>query len=201
MPASTSKRIPASDALALTFDDGPDARSTPLVLAALDRLDVRATFFVLGERVEAAPDLARSALAAGADLQLHGYRHLRHSELAERELEDDTLAGLAALAAIGVRPNRWRAPWGVTTPATERVAARHGLSLVGWTIDTHDWRGDTTTTMLERVEAQLAPGAVVLMHDALGPGSQRADVQNTIDLLEPLRDAASACGLSVGALQ
>jgi peptidoglycan/xylan/chitin deacetylase (PgdA/CDA1 family) len=89
----------------------------------------------------------------------------------------------------------------VTTPATKLVAARHDLSLVGWTIDTHDWRGDTATRMLERAEAQLAPDAVVLMHDALGPGSRRADVQNTIDLLEPLLDAARTRGLSVGALR
>jgi peptidoglycan/xylan/chitin deacetylase (PgdA/CDA1 family) len=86
---------PVSGALALTFDDGPDACSTPRVLASLERLDAGATFFMLGERVEAAPDVARSVLAAGGDVQLHGYRHLRHSELDEREIEDDTCAALA----------------------------------------------------------------------------------------------------------
>jgi peptidoglycan-N-acetylglucosamine deacetylase len=201
MPATRNGDTPVSDSLSLTFDDGPDAGSTPSVLAALAELDVDSTFFMLGERVESASDAARDVVESGHDVQLHGHRHLRHSELDEREIEDDTCAALAALAAVGVRPTRWRTPWGVTTPATERVAARHGLSLVGWTIDTHDWRGDTATTMLERAERQLVSGAIVLMHDALGPGSRRIDVQNTIDLLGPLLDAARARGLSVGGLR
>jgi peptidoglycan/xylan/chitin deacetylase (PgdA/CDA1 family) len=200
MPASSNGETPVSSTLSLTFDDGPDPDSTPAVLATLARLGVRATFFMLGERIETAPGLARSVLDAGHDVQLHGYRHLRHSELDERQIEDDTRAALAVFAEIGVRPARWRTPWGVTTEASERIAARHGLALVGWTIDTHDWRGDDAATMLARAESQLAPGAVVLMHDALGPGSRRSDLRNTLELLAPLTGAARARGLVVGAL-
>jgi peptidoglycan-N-acetylglucosamine deacetylase len=200
MPAGSNGDTPVSNTLSLTFDDGPDAGSTPAVLAALTALDVRATFFMLGERIEAAPEIARAVLAAGHDVQLHGYHHLRHSELDEREIEGDTLAALATFTEIGVRPTRWRAPWGVTRPASERVAMRHGLSLAGWTIDTHDWRGDDVATMLERAQTRLAPGAVVLMHDALGPGSRRGEVRNTLELLAPLTAAARARGLVVGPL-
>jgi peptidoglycan-N-acetylglucosamine deacetylase len=200
MSAAINGARPVSNTLSLTFDDGPDADSTPAVLEALARLDLDATFFMLGERIESAPELARAVSESRHELQLHAHRHLRHSELDERAIEDDTLEALATFAEIGVRPTRWRTPWGVTTAATERVAARHGLSLVGWTIDTHDWRGDAAATMLERAEAQLAPGAVVLMHDALGPGTRRSDVQNTLELLAPLVAAAHSRGLVIGAL-
>jgi peptidoglycan/xylan/chitin deacetylase (PgdA/CDA1 family) len=183
----------------LTFDDGPDERWTLRVLEELERCRARATFFVLGERVEAAPAVARAAVDAGHEVQLHGYRHLRHSQLTEEEIELDTRAALDALAQVGVRPTRWRTPWGITTPASELVAARHGLMLVHWTIDTHDWRGDPALAMLARARRQLAPGAVVLMHDGLGPGAVRSGCENTVELLAPLVAAAHARGLAPAA--
>jgi hypothetical protein len=76
------------------------------------------------------------------------------------------------------------------------VAARHRLTLVHWTIDTHDWRGDPAHAMLARAREQLAAGAVVLMHDGLGPGALRSGCQNTVELLAPLIAAARALGLA-----
>lgn len=162
------------------------------MLEELERCRARGTFFVLGERVEATPAVVRAAVEAGHEVQLHGYRHLRHSQLTEEEIELDTRDALDALAQVGLRPTRWRTPWGITTPASERVAARHGLTLVHWTIDTHDWRGDPALAMLARARRQLAPGALVLMHDGLGPGAMRSGCQNTVELLAPLIAAARA---------
>lgn len=185
----------ARSPIGLTFDDGPDERWTLRVLEQLELCHVQATFFVLGERVEATPAVVRAAVDAGHEVQLHGHRHLRHSRLTEEEIELDTRAALDALAQVGVRPARWRTPWGIATPASHRVAARHGLTLVHWTIDTHDWRGDPALAMLARARKQLAPGAVVLMHDGLGPGATRSGCENTVALLAPLIAAARARGL------
>ncbi|HXP38477.1 MAG TPA: polysaccharide deacetylase family protein, partial [Solirubrobacteraceae bacterium] len=124
--------------LALTFDDGPNEYWTPYVLGVLAQAEVSGTFFMIGECLRTARAAAQAVLDAGGDLQLHCDRHVRHSELSEAEIEADTLSALEAFAELGVRPTLWRTPWGVCTAATERVAARHGLSLVGWTIDTHD---------------------------------------------------------------
>jgi peptidoglycan/xylan/chitin deacetylase (PgdA/CDA1 family) len=169
------------------------------VLEELERCRARATFFVLGERVEAIPDVARAVLAAGHEVQLHGYRHLRHSRHTEEEIELDTRAALDALTQVGARPTRWRTPWGIATPASERVAARHGLTLVHWTIDTHDWRGDPALAMLARARRQLGPRAVVLMHDGLGPGAMRSGCEETVALLAPLIATARARGLAPAA--
>ena len=183
--------------LSLTFDDGPDETWTPRVLEELGRCGAQATFFMVGERVRARPNLARMVLAAGHDVQLHCHRHLRHTQLSERELRHDTEAGLAALESVDVRPTLWRAPWGVCTDASARVAERFALRLVGWSIDTHDWRGDEPQTMLARAQGQLANGGAVLMHDALGPGAMRADCENTIALLSVLTAAADEQGLTL----
>ncbi len=88
---------PSPGSLSLTFDDGPDDRWTPDVLDALARCGARATFFVLGERVQAAPATARAVVEAGHDVQLHGHLHLRHSEHDEREIELDTALALDTL--------------------------------------------------------------------------------------------------------
>ncbi|MFZ1155309.1 MAG: polysaccharide deacetylase family protein [Solirubrobacteraceae bacterium] len=186
--------------LSLTFDDGPDARWTPRVLEELQRLRLHGTFFVVGERVQAMPAIARAVIEAGHELQLHCHRHVRHTELCEGEIERDTDTALAVLAQIGVRPTRWRTPWGVCTDATMCVADARGLELVHWSIDTHDWRGDPAVAMLARARPLLAGGGVVLMHDALGPGAVREGCENTVELLGGLVAAASEQQLNIGPL-
>lgn len=176
--------------LRLTFDDGPDPTWTPQILGQLQRCHATATFFMVGERVLAHREVARKVLAAGHDVQLHCHRHIRHTELTQTELRHDTEAALAALESIGARPRLWRAPWGVSTAATRRVAHRLGLQLVPWSIDTHDWRGDSPRAMLVRAREELAGGGTVLMHDALGPGARRTGCQNTVALLPALIAAA-----------
>jgi peptidoglycan/xylan/chitin deacetylase (PgdA/CDA1 family) len=177
-------------ALSLTFDDGPDAFWTRRVLDALEQYRLRATFFMVGERVLEEPATARAVIEAGHEIQLHCHRHVRHPELSEPELEQDTRDALAAFAQIGVFPTHWRTPWGLRTDATIRVASRHRLELVHWTIDTHDWRGDPAGVMLAHARPLLPGGGVVLMHDALGPGSLRQGCENTVELLGGLSAAA-----------
>jgi peptidoglycan-N-acetylglucosamine deacetylase len=168
------------------------------VLHALRDCRAQGTFFVIGERVQSARELLPAIIETGNEVQLHCHRHIRHTDLSELEIERDTGEALAALADLGVRPTYWRTPWGVQTPATIRVAKRHGLTLVNWTIDTHDWRGDPAAVMLARARAQLVDGGVVLMHDGLGPGAMRVGCENTVELLKPLVAAAKSEGLEVG---
>ncbi|GAC1485812.1 MAG: hypothetical protein NVS1B9_04240 [Solirubrobacteraceae bacterium] len=168
----------------LTYDDGPDPEWTPRVLTAL--AGRRATFFVLAPRARAHPQLIAAMLAGGHAVELHGTAHLRHSEVGRDELRADTAAALVELARLGVRPSRWRAPWGIVTKHTEELADQFGLTLVGWTHDTHDWRGDSAAAMLAALAPPLAADAVVLMHDALGPGAQRAGCEQTVALTQML---------------
>jgi peptidoglycan/xylan/chitin deacetylase (PgdA/CDA1 family) len=187
--------------LNLTFDDGPDPQWTPQILQPLARDSVVATFFMVGERVAAEPALAKRVLAAGHEIQLHCHRHIRHTELSERELQRDTETALATLESVGVSPSLWRAPWGACTEASRRIAERLGLELVRWSIDTHDWRGDPPRAMLYRTRHRLAEGGAVLMHDAVGPGARRVGCENTVALVPELVRAARAGGLSITSMR
>lgn len=186
--------------LALTFDDGPDPRGTPAVLDALARAGVRATFFVLGERVAQHPELLGRVVAEGHAVQAHGYGHPRHPFSTREEVAADLDAELAELAAHDVRPRLWRAPYGHLAEFTAELAAERGLRLAGWTHDTHDWAGLETGEMLAATVPSLHDGAIVLAHDGVGEGARREDCNATARLIGPLVVAAREAGLEPGPL-
>jgi peptidoglycan/xylan/chitin deacetylase (PgdA/CDA1 family) len=165
--------------LSLTFDDGPDASGTPAVLDALARAGAQATFFVIAPRAAAHPELIARIAADGHAIGLHCDEHVRHSERDERWCRADTERALHRLARLDITPRLWRTPWGDTAPWTAEIAAAHDLAMVGWTVDTHDWRGDDAATMFAATRPGLRAGAVVLAHDGIGPGARRDDIRET----------------------
>jgi peptidoglycan-N-acetylglucosamine deacetylase len=184
----------------LTFDDGPDPIWTPRVLEALRLSAARATFFVVAPQARRFPHLVREMIRAGHDVGLHCAEHVRHTERSRPEVEADTRAGLRDLRLLGIRTRLWRPPWGVLAPWTGAVAEDFGLDLVSWTADTHDWRGDTTPEMLDHVLSTLHPGAVVLMHDGLGPGALRDGCAETVALIGDLVQRLRSLGYEPAAM-
>ena len=184
--------------VALTYDDGPDPVWTERVLDALAASGATATFFVLGPEAEGNPHLVRRALAEGHEVALHADRHVRHTEMDAEQIADDAARALERLGALGVEPTRWRVPWGVATGDTRVVADRLGLELVHWTVDTHDWRGDSAEVMQADCAAGLAADhPVVLMHDGLGPGARRSGCAQTVELTERLLARSGVQGVSL----
>ena len=181
--------------IALTFDDGPDPVWTPRVLDALGCAGARATFFVVAPLAERHPGLLRRMVDEGHEVALHCNRHVRHDRMSGEELLSDASDGLRTLEKLGHRVGDWRVPWGVVTPGTEAVARELGLRLVGWTVDSEDWRGGYAGGMLGRLSPGIGPGAIVLMHDAVGPGATRDGCEGTVALVAPLVGAARARGL------
>ncbi len=186
--------------VALTFDDGPDDLGTPLVLDALARARARATFFVIAPRAAAHPELMARMRDDGHAIGLHCDEHVRHSDRDEEWCAADTARALDRLGELGIAPGLWRTPWGDTASWTPRIAAEHRLRLVGWTIDTHDWRGDRASAMYAETRGQLQDGAIVLAHDGLGPGAQREDVRETVSYVERVAEHGRAHGLELEAL-
>jgi peptidoglycan/xylan/chitin deacetylase (PgdA/CDA1 family) len=156
------------------------------VLDALRAAEARATFFVLGPRAAAYPELIARTLSEGHAVGVHAYEHVRHTELDGEAGAADLDQALAVLRRLGVQPDLWRTPWGVEAAWTRPAAAARGLNVVGWSADTHDWRGDTADTMLTAVGPAIEDAAIVLAHDGLGPGATRNGCEETVALIEPL---------------
>ena len=184
----------------LTFDDGPDEVWTARVLDRLASEGAPSTFFVMADRARRCAGLIDRMRAEGHEVAFHCVDHVRHSELEEQELRDDTLDGLRTLAQLGATIRRWRAPWGVVTEATRRIAAEHQLELVGWSADTQDWSGDGAALMHSRVAGGVRAGAVVLLHDGIGPGARRCDCRETVELIPRLVETMRGRGLRPAAL-
>lgn len=186
----------AVNTCSLTFDDGPDPVWTPRVLDCLGSHHARSTFFVMADRARAHADLIERMHSEGHEVELHCVRHVRHTELQEPALRADTEQGLRTLAMLGARVRRWRPPWGVVTAATRRVAGENHLEVVGWSVDTEDWRGDSAGRMQDRIEDDLGAGAVVLMHDGIGPGARRTGCRETVELIPRLLAMLADRGLT-----
>lgn len=194
-PASICASGPAGGRrVALTFDDGP-AASTDAVLDALAAEGARATFFAIGAHVSGREATLRRSAAAGHELGIHGFNHVnallvRDPALLSRELSScaDELE-----RAVGARPTLVRPPYGADAGRTAREAGRLGLGpVVLWSVLGFDWEpGEQTDAIVERVLAEMHPGAIVCLHDGHREdpsASQDATVAAVPALVQGLRD-------------
>jgi len=161
-------REEGSDAVALTFDDGPHPQGTPVVLEALRGAGATATFFLVGEQVERRPSLAAEIVAAGHRAELHCHRHRNHLRLTVREFLDDAERGRAAIEeATGQAIADFRPPYGIFSAVTLRAVRRRGWRPVLWSRWGRDWaRRATPGSIARRASAGIEAGDVVLLHDA-----------------------------------
>lgn len=190
----------------LTFDDGPHPVWTPRILSELHSVGAKATFFVAAPLASRFPETVERMIQERHGVALHCAKHIRHTEMTRKEVEEDVEDGLRSLSEVGVTPRLWRPPWGVLAPWTLDVAEDFGLEISLWSADTHDWRGDSAGEMLGAAGPSLSAGDVVLMHDGLGPGATRAGCEETVKLVEPLVSRVREVGcepatLGVTALQ
>ena len=186
--------------VALTFDDGPDPEGTPAVLDALDGLGLKATFFMVGEQVKAAPMLAREVAARGHEVALHGATHRPHRELNPRESKDEPSYGLGTIEAATARRPRWfRPPYGVFNEHSYEAVGAVGLEPVYWSAWGMDWETISAERILDIVSRDLEPGAILVLHDSARYGHRR-NVNATVAALPLIAHAAEERGLALGPL-
>lgn len=195
--AETVWRAPSeTDAVALTFDDGPDPKSTREIARILEEHGVPGAFFVVGERVEAHPEMVRELHEAGHLICNHTQTHAiaLHFSLwrtARRELR----ACSAAIASVlGKEPTLFRAPQGIKNPALGDVIGELELTTVGWDVRGLDSMSDDPDAIERRIVPKARPGSVIMLHDGTGLGG-RDDRRATIEALPRIIEGLRARGL------
>ncbi|HUC44413.1 MAG TPA: polysaccharide deacetylase family protein [Candidatus Sulfotelmatobacter sp.] len=188
----------AAGAVALTFDDGPDPAVTPAVLDLLDRHGARASFFCVGARVDAHPDIAAEIVRRGHGVENHTQTHpggffFHLPGRLDREL---ALCQEAVARATGTTPRLFRAPAGVRSPLLAPALARRGLALASWTRRGFDTVSRDASAVGRRLSRGVAAGDILLLHDRPGPGTMPIVLEALPLLLETLRRA----GLSAAPL-
>jgi peptidoglycan-N-acetylglucosamine deacetylase len=153
-------------AMRLTFDDGPDPRYTPLVLDALAELGATATFYCVGRRALAWPELVRRIAAEGHAVGSHTMTHPDLSTLDPLEAIGNIRKGRKAVErALGAPVPRFRAPFGRLGPTGKIALAALRLEHDGWDIDAEDWQPDATAEGLAEILRAAGADDVVLLHD------------------------------------
>lgn len=186
-------------AVALTFDDGPDPLTTPLLLAAFAKRRVRATFFVSGRNAVRHPELVRQILGAGHLVGNHSYSHDPLLMLSSyRRLFREIAAAQDALKEFGIRPLAFRPPVGLTNPKLPQVLGTLGMFCVTFSCRAFDRGNQRIDRLAEKILRRVQPGDIVLLHD-VRPGGEN-DVARWLREIESVLDSLAAKDLRVVSL-
>lgn len=198
-------RLPAAAALrrevALTFDDGPDPLVTPRVLDLLDQYGAKASFFCIGNKVIAYPELTREIIRRGHSVENHTNSH-PHAfpffgpKALQQEID---LAQTTIYATTGVAPIFFRAPMGFRNPFLAPMVERAGLRYTNWTRRGYDTFAKSAEPVWQRLQSGLAAGDILLLHDgrSLLPHN---DVPIILEVLPRLLERLQALNLKSVAL-
>lgn len=183
-PSLTWRRATDRREVYLTFDDGPLPGGTDQILDVLKALDVRATFFWVGQNIEDHPALLRRALDAGHSIGNHGYVH----ESGWRQPVERYVEGVWRCQSL-LPPREtglplFRPPFGKLTPRQIEVLKDH-FEIVMWDLMTGDFdQGTEPTEVLRLVERRARPGSILLFHDgASAIAKNRELLPEVVDLL------------------
>ena len=149
--------------VALTFDDGPNAATTPQALDILAKYHVKGTFFMLGKNVAGNEQLVKRVHDEGHEIGNHSWSHPQLPTLALEQAKkqiEDTQAALRAV--IGESPKMMRPPYGAINDTIRNAI---DMSFIMWNVDSLDWKNRNTGSIMEQVKKQTYPGSIILMHD------------------------------------
>jgi peptidoglycan-N-acetylglucosamine deacetylase len=180
----TLRRTGDPSVVALTFDDGPNPSVTSELLDLLDHHRIRATFFQIGQRIRAFPELAADIAGRGHAIGNHTDTHARLTFLSTRRIRDEIEGcNRSFTAAIGRHPRWMRPPFGYRGPQLD-AAVRKGdaaARIVMWSASGRDWFPQSAERVINRLR-RVRGGDIVLLHDG-DHRTERGDRRHTIAAL------------------
>lgn len=182
----------AGKIICLTFDDGPDDLFTPDILDVLKEKNVKATFFLIGNRVEEYPEVTRRIVDEGHEIGNHTYSHPNTGKPMGQRLKEEIDNMEKTLAPFGVATSYlFRPPYGALSVPAVLEIANFGYRVAMWSIDSLDWRGLSKDEVINNIMTQVGPGKVVLQHSAGGPGE---DLTGSVEALPVIIDRLAQDG-------
>jgi peptidoglycan/xylan/chitin deacetylase (PgdA/CDA1 family) len=182
-------RLPTTEPVVwLTIDDGP-SDDTAAMLDLLDAHAAKATFFLVGERARARPQLVREIVRRGHGIGNHSHGHPESVfwALGPARMRDEVGSAQAELIDIsGVVPRWFRAVVGMANPFLAAALREHGLARVAWSARGYDAVAADPATVVARIERVLAPGTIVLMHEGARHGRNVDTLQRLLQRLDAL---------------
>lgn len=155
--------------IALSFDDGPHPRLTPVILEILEEYGIKATFFMVGENVGYYPAAARAVAEAGHEIGNHTFSHRKFGRMGRADMEREIVSCEEAIAALTERPVRFiRPPEGEMSETVRQVAGDLRYRVILWDVDTRDWAHTPPDEITRHILDTVQAGDIILMHDFIG---------------------------------
>ena len=175
--------------VALTFDDGPNARYTPLLLEGLRKRNIHATFFLLGENIPENEELLLRMQEDGHLIGCHTWSHVQLDKISPSSASREILKTNSLIYHItGTYPTCLRPPYGAWKKDLELPVT---MLPVFWDVDTLDWQSQNPESILDIVRQNVQDGSIILMHDSYD-SSVRAALAITDELTEKGYDFVTA---------
>lgn len=148
--------------VALTFDDGPNSKTTPQALDILKKYDVKATFFMLGQNIAGNEEIVKRVKNEGHQIGIHTWSHPVLTKLPIETVKKEIFDTQNAIYnVIGIKPTITRPPYGAINPTIQNAIDQ---SFIMWNVDSLDWKSRNTKSIMQEV-AKTQPGSIILMHD------------------------------------
>lgn len=153
--------------IALTFDDGPSAVTTPQVLDILKKYNVKATFFVLGQNVAGNEEILKRIVSEGHEVASHTWDHANLVTLSDDQVRQEVKQTQDIVkSVIGKEPTMLRPPYGSVNQSVMSIIQ---LPVIHWSVDSKDWQSRNAGAILGEIKANTYPGSIILMHDIHQP--------------------------------
>lgn len=153
--------------LSISFDAAWGNEDTPQLIEILDRYNVKATFFVVGDWVDKYPESVKQLSDAGHEVMNHSNKHPHMSELSKDKMKEEINSCSDKIEAVtGVRPILFRAPYGDYNDETIKTIRECGCYPIQWDTDSLDWKDLTAEQISKRVIDKAKSGSIVLFHNA-----------------------------------
>lgn len=186
--------------VALTFDDGPDPHTTPLLLDLLVKYKITATFFVVGEKSDKHHDLIDKIIAQGHNIGNHTYRHDHLIMLKSmRRLQEEIEKTQQTLKKSGIVPLAFRPPAGITNPKLYKILERNGLYCVNFSRRARDAGNRRMINLSKKILKHVKPNDIIMLHDTVP--KRGYSTQYWLDEMEKLIKGILDKGLNILNLQ
>lgn len=165
--------------IALTFDDGPHEKYTPMLLDGLKERNVKVGFFLMGKNAEIYPDIVKRMKEEGHIIGNHSYSHVQLDAMKEVEAcKEITKANQVIEEITGETPNYVRPPFGAWSHNLDCIT---NMIVVLWDVDPLDWQCQNKDLVIKRVVSEVKEGDIILLHD-----SYQSTVDATFEIIDTL---------------
>ncbi|WP_421378277.1 polysaccharide deacetylase family protein [Bacillus salacetis] len=162
-------------AVAITFDDGPNPVFTPQVLEIFQKVNGKATFFMIGEQMENSPELVKKAADLGHEIGNHTYTHPKLSQISKEEAVKEIDATASLIEKLtGQKPSLFRPPYLDYNGQTTEVLQEKGYPIMigALNMEATDWEQPGVDFILRKTKNVIENGSILLFHDGYGDRSQ-----------------------------